>query len=114
MNVNQVYDVACQRGIITYDIEAENGKLTKRLISLFKTINRRYSPAGSARLVTLCIGEDVEVSQELQETFPSLHFVKVKQLNEDGEFTLDFIKQFNMINKPRLVLGVMPPILGAY
>lgn len=112
MRINELYDMACKRGVTAFDAEAKSGELTVRLIALMRVINRRY--AQTSKLVTLCVGEDVEISDELKETFPRLRFIKAKQLNEDGEFTLDFATQFNLINKPRLVLGVMPPIIGAY
>ncbi len=114
MRANELYGLACKRSVIALDSDAEAGTLTKRLISLMRVLNRRYSPGGGAKLVTLCVGEDVEITDELKENFPRMRFVPVEQLNAEGEFTTDFVQQFSSLNKKRLVLGVMPPIIGAY
>lgn len=112
MRANEVYTLACQRGLVVFDTDAPSGELTKRLVCLLRVLNRRYTK--TSKLVSLCVGEDVKITDEFKELFPRLRFIPMKELNEDGEFTTDFVQQFHLINKPRLVLGVMPPIIGAY
>ena len=64
MSVENLIKKAVDRNIIVYDTEAKQGELTKRLIALMKTIMRRNSKSGRARMTTIYISSSVALPAE--------------------------------------------------